>query len=475
MKNRDLLLWIATIGVAGGLIAWYAGGAMLAVHAQQPTAQTPTIQQPAAQTPAAPEPATPSQPAEQATVFKAQTKLVLVDSIVTDKKGNYIRDLTQKNFRVWEDNKEQEVKSFSYESGNASPNNPTKRYLVLFFDNSTMEFGDQSAARQAAAKFIEANAGANRLMAVVEFGGTLRITQNFTADADRLKKVVAGTKFSTVSPNAEVASLGAPPLMSAEADFGARSMLWAVRDLAKNLATVPGRKSLVLLTAGFPLTPERQSELSAVIDACNKANVAVYPIDVRGLVVLGITPASGAHISNPVLTGPGHLMTATFSYNGAAEPVPHLVFVQHGGGGGAAVADTVVEAAAQAEVVGADMAAVLAAEVATAVAAVAVVATVEPAEVGQVDMEEGLDPAIHRRIRFTTIPTFNREISFRRFRRVLRPTSRCSMLWPRGLAGLSFTTPTIYSVACSASPKNRTSITFSATRLRIRQMEVATP
>jgi VWFA-related protein len=334
MKNRDLLLWIATIGVAGGLIAWYAGGAMLAVHAQQPTAQTPTIQQPAAQTPAAPEPAAPSQPAEQATVFKAQTKLVLVDSIVTDKKGNYIRDLTQKNFRVWEDNKEQEVKSFSYESGNASPNNPTKRYLVLFFDNSTMEFGDQSAARQAAAKFIEANAGANRLMAVVEFGGTLRITQNFTADADRLKKVVAGTKFSTVSPNAEVASLGAPPLMSAEADFGARSMLWAVRDLAKNLATVPGRKSLVLLTAGFPLTPERQSELSAVIDACNKANVAVYPIDVRGLVVLGITPASGAHISNPVLTGPGHLITATFSYNGAAEPVPHLVFVQHGGGGG---------------------------------------------------------------------------------------------------------------------------------------------
>ena len=185
--------------------------------------------------------------------------MVLVDSIVTDKKGNYIRDLTQKNFRVWEDNKEQEVKSFSYESGNASPNNPMKRYLVLFFDNSTMEFAEQAAARQAAAKFIDDNAGPNRQMAIADFGGTLRITQNFTADAERLKKVVAGTKFATVSPNGEVASLGAPPLMSAEADFGARSMLWAVRDLAKSLATVPGRKSVVLLTAGFPLTPERQS------------------------------------------------------------------------------------------------------------------------------------------------------------------------------------------------------------------------
>lgn len=342
MKHRDLLLWIATICVAGGVVAWCASGAMPAVQAQEPGVPTSTTQQAAPQTPVAqgtagqPQSATTgdSQAVSQATVFRAQTKLVLVDSIVTDKKGNYIRDLSQKNFRVWEDNKEQGIKSFSYEAGSTSPSNPSKHYLVLFFDNSTMDFSDQAYARQAAGKFIDANAGPNRLMAVVDFGGTLRITQNFTADADRLRKVVAGTKFSTVSPNAEVASLGAPPLVDAEADFGARSMLWAVRDLAKNLATVPGRKSLVLLTSGFPLTPERQSELIAVIDACNKANVAVYPVDVRGLVVLGVTPASGAHLSNPILTGSGHLITATFNYVEGAGPGPHLVFVQHGGGGG---------------------------------------------------------------------------------------------------------------------------------------------
>jgi VWFA-related protein len=324
MKNRGLLIWVAVICVGCGVIMWLADDST-AVHAQATggtQAPEPSSQQP---------PATEAQMASPATVFKAQTKLVLVDSIVTDKKGNYIRDLTQKNFRVWEDNKEQEVKSFSYESGNASPNNPMKRYLVLFFDNSTMEFGDQATARQAAAKFIDDNAGPNRQMAIADFGGTLRITQNFTADADRLKKVVAGAKFSTVSPNGEVASLGAPPLVSAEADFGARSMLWAVRDLAKNLAAVPGRKSLVLLTAGFPLTSERQSELSAVIDACNKANVAVYPIDVRGLIVPtigGIGP--GAKLVNPVIPQPAHLMTATLN----VASMPHLIFVQHAGGGG---------------------------------------------------------------------------------------------------------------------------------------------
>src|SRR3954471_1825879 len=323
MKNGGLWIWVAVICIGCGVAMWLADTSM-AVHAQ--AVQTQAAPDPSTQQPAASD----AQPGSQGTVFKAQTKLVLVDSIVTDKKGNYIRDLTQKNFRIWEDNKEQEVKSFSYESGNASPNKTTKHYLVLFFDNSTMEFGDQAAARQAAAKFIDANAGPNRLMAVVDFGGTLKITQNFTADADRLKKVVAGTKFSTVSPNGEVASLGATPLIRAEADFGARSMLWAVRDLAKNLSTVPGRKSLVLLTAGFPLTNERQSELSAVIDACNKANVAVYPIDVRGLVAPVPGRSPGAQSVSPVTRAPAHLMNATFS----AGSMPHLIFVQHGGAGG---------------------------------------------------------------------------------------------------------------------------------------------
>ena len=55
----------------------------------------------------------------------------------------------------------------------------------------------------------------------------------------------------------EVASLGMPQLGNAEANFGARTMLLALRSVAKNLASVPGRKSLVLLTAGFSIDPRR--------------------------------------------------------------------------------------------------------------------------------------------------------------------------------------------------------------------------
>jgi len=258
-------------------------------------------------------------------VIHAETRLVLVDTVVTDKKGVYIRDLEAKDFKVWEDNKEQPITTFSFEDAAASPSNTHKQYLVLFFDNSTMDTGDQVRARDAAAKFIDANAGPNRLIAIVDFGGTVRIAQNFTADADKLKKVVAGVKASAVSPNApvEVASLGMPPLSNAEADFGARSVLLALRSLAKNLATVPGRKSLVMLTSGFALTPEYQSELTAVIDQCNKANVAVYPIDVRGLVVTGL-PASHSLLTPPEGAGSGNLVQATLRYFGNQNPISLL-------------------------------------------------------------------------------------------------------------------------------------------------------
>jgi VWFA-related protein len=131
--------------------------------------------------------------------FKTETRLVVVDTVVTDKKGNYIRDLSQKDFKVWEDNKEQPIKSFSVET-EASTAPDRRHYLVLFFDDSTMELADQSRARDAALKFLDANTGSDRYIAVADFGGTLRIAQNFTTDAARLKEVVRGLKFSSVSP-----------------------------------------------------------------------------------------------------------------------------------------------------------------------------------------------------------------------------------------------------------------------------------
>lgn len=253
---------------------------MMVCGAPQQTAQQ-TTQQTAQQT-------TPA-PADPNNVLRVETNVVLVDAVVTDKKGNYVRDLKQKDFKVYEDNKEQPIKSFSFEADPASPLNSQPRYLVLFFDNSTMNFGDQAIARKAATSFIDANAAPNRQMAIVNYGGSVEITQNFTSDVARLKAVVGGLKGS-MGPSANDRSLG-----RAAADFGVRNMIMGIRSLAKNLSTIPGRKTLVLLTAGFRVNADQLSEVTATIDMCNRSNVAIYPIDVRGLVApntASIQPAS---------------------------------------------------------------------------------------------------------------------------------------------------------------------------------------
>ena len=242
--------------------------------------------------------------ANSGVVIRTETKQVLVDAVVTDKKGNYVPDLPQKDFKVMEDGKEQSIRSFAYEAEESSPNSAQKHYLVLFFDNSTMSFGDQAVARRAAGKFIETNAGPNRYIAVVNFTGGVKIAQNFTADVALLRQVVSGVKMANVDPNAGTMSVGsdastapAPAVIggspslstSVEAEFGQRDLLLGLRSMAQALASIPGRKILVLFTEGFPLSMEIRSEVTAVTDTCNKANVAIYPIDVRGLV--GAAPA----------------------------------------------------------------------------------------------------------------------------------------------------------------------------------------
>jgi VWFA-related protein len=285
-------------------------------------------------------------PPTAAPPLKSEARVVRVDVIVTDKKGNYIHDLTANDFKVYEDNKQQEISNFAFGSESSSPAASEKHYMVLFFDDSTMEIADQPRARDAASKFIDANAGPDRLIAVVEFGGSLRIVQNFTADPDRLKQAVAGVKFSSVSPNAPAPGLGpsppGPPVLgNPEADFGAYTVLLSLRSFAKNLASIPGRKTLVLFTAGFELTPERQSELTATIDACNKSNVAVYPLDVRGLVApLSMPPhaATGAQSLlasfHPTGGTPGKSNERPYLFLASYHPSAAFQGRPGGGGGG---------------------------------------------------------------------------------------------------------------------------------------------
>jgi VWFA-related protein len=261
-------------------------------------------------------------------VFKSESRLVLVDAVVADKKGNYIHDLTQKDFKVFEDNNEQEIKSFSFQADPKSPLNGKKQYMVLFFDNSSMQMGDQMVARKAATQFIDTNAGPQRYMAIVNFGGSMKVVQNFTADAERLKKVAQGISIPQMGINNGTGLEGTGVLGGLEDDLTARSEVLAIRALARGMAGIPGRKILVFLSAGFPVTQTLLSEISAAVDACNKANVAIYPIDVRGLVAAEAhDPASQILLASRDAQSTGALIASLLSAQ----------WFQHGGGGGGGV------------------------------------------------------------------------------------------------------------------------------------------
>ncbi len=232
-------------------------------------------------------------------VFSSDSRLVLIDSIVTDRKGAYIGDLTRKDFKVREDGKEQTLTSFSYLTDEAP--DAEKRYLVLFFDNASMPQTDQHYARDAAMKFIGLNAGSNHLMSIVEFGGTVRVTQNLTGDMDRLKQAI-------IAPKLSVASAGAPGAVGiiSRAGYNAASALpEALRNVAKGLAKVPGRKTIVLFSEGGSVS---QDLMKPSIEECNRSNVAIYPVDIRMLA--GKNQRSSVGIaemgrSNPGLPQPG--------------------------------------------------------------------------------------------------------------------------------------------------------------------------
>jgi len=231
--------------------------------------------------------------AQSNTVIKTETREVLVDAIVTGKNGTYVSDLSAKDFHLSEDGKEQSIKGFAVES-TAAATQP--RSLVLFFDETSMEARDEIAVRQAAASFVDAEAGQNHRIAIVTFSGSVRIVQSFSDNPGRLKDALAQTSFHGLAPSAADSDRSHDPSRAAEDrlsgsprasgnlaanTMAVRSMIRSLGDLGKSLGVLPGRKIVVLFTGTLSSSGDQKPEVRAATDAANKSGVAFYAVDVR--------------------------------------------------------------------------------------------------------------------------------------------------------------------------------------------------
>jgi VWFA-related protein len=222
------------------------------------------------------------------TVIRSETRVVLVDAVAVDRKGKFARDLAQKDFRIWEDGKEQKITSFSLESSGVSPERPSKHYMVMYFDTASIGQGGQLTLRQQATRFVQGFASPDRFMSVVSYAaaGGLHVGQNFTTDGDALVKAInsiqatsAGTTTAAAAAAPARGGRGAPaPTTGGNEPFVVRDMLASLRSIAKTLATIRGRKALVVFSVNAQITGDVTQDLASTVAALNKANIAVYAV-----------------------------------------------------------------------------------------------------------------------------------------------------------------------------------------------------
>jgi VWFA-related protein len=224
-----------------------------------------------------------------------------------------------------------------------APDGGARRINVIALDLINTPFLDQVGSRQAAIKFLTKSINRDALFELVSIDGNgMHVLHDFTSDTEvliaALKKVaskldaMAGTDTETirqatanpsleqrnsfaVTYNAKGVSLvdldstaleafarGAGPIAEFAQVGAVGSTLGAFQQIAQQLSGIPGRKSLFWITGSFPFDIDNTGGSISVgtpfdayqrtMQLLNTANISLYPVDARGLVVAGEIDAS---------------------------------------------------------------------------------------------------------------------------------------------------------------------------------------
>jgi len=254
--------------------------------------------------------------------MRVTTEIVLVNVIARDKKGNLIRDLKQSDFTVYEDGQKQQVSSFDFENvdalqtageagetitgaaGNAGSLLGTtqaasleardRRLMLMFFDFSAMQPEDIDRAVEAGKKYVQANMQPADMVALVSLATNMNLDLDFSTDKQKILSVLSsynGTEGQGFENGTTGSSEGAAETSgSYSADdtdyntFSADRKLLALQSIMQAMGKIPQKKSLIYFSNGISQSGvDNQSALRATTAAAVKANVSIYPVDVRGL------------------------------------------------------------------------------------------------------------------------------------------------------------------------------------------------
>ena len=275
--------------------------------------------------------------------IQVTTRLVQVAVVVRDKRGA-VADLTKNDFEILDKGKSRQIAIFSVARASdrvprasLPPNTFSNRLdrqsdspiaaTVLLFDSLNTKFKDQADARRQVLAFLRV-LDPESPIAIYALGNNLRIVHDFTQDqasltraleryrnststqlansqpeptADILQSpVLPGPSNPNLPDNVDLVSQILQPLQEFSVDRRVAITLSAMDAIANRMAGVPGRKNLIWISGAFPLNlgfdrsglsgagqrlntyagPMKEAAM-----AIDHANVAVYPVDARGLLV----------------------------------------------------------------------------------------------------------------------------------------------------------------------------------------------
>jgi VWFA-related protein len=263
-----------------------------------------------------------------------------VNAVVHDRQGRPVSGLTRDDFTILDGGKEERISFFSVESNRSlrpplaplpfdvfsnrvgkQGGVPTS-VTVILLDGLNSEFAGQAYARQQIIKFLEGLQPGERV-ALYTLGNHLSVIQDFTSDPAPLLEAVreyqgrisaepglgATPNGKEMLPAVEGTGQAAEALARLEAGIEnatahvnafytrirAERTMEALESIAHHLSGLPGRKSLIWVSGGFPpwigadprnlMSQEYNftDQMRRVAQALNQADVAIYPVDARGL------------------------------------------------------------------------------------------------------------------------------------------------------------------------------------------------
>jgi len=258
-----------------------------------------------------------SQKPDSALIIRQNVRRVIVDVVVSDSDGKPVSGLTAADFSILEDGKPQKIRSFDVHDFDLISDSlpqlprslPTNTFVnvpsgpergplyVLLLDLIDMGIDDQPRAREQLLKFIRSKPLGTRFAIFVLSDG-LYLAQGFTENRNVLADVLDPKNPHSHIPRIFLYADNYQPYFSAPR---------ALIQIAKFLADLPGHKNVIWLSASFPSSVMPSSdpatealnasdEIKEATNAMARGQIAVYPVDVRGVVVTNVSsrPQGGA-------------------------------------------------------------------------------------------------------------------------------------------------------------------------------------